>query len=59
MPLRGTRDAATERWAHGAFEGPQGTEKRQALHEANLFIQNEYFIEFLESMHSRKRLPVM
>jgi hypothetical protein len=40
MPLRGIRGAATERLAQGAFEVPQGTEKRQALHEANLFKQN-------------------
>ena len=41
MPLRGSRDAATERRAQGAFEVPQGTKKRQALHEANLFKQDE------------------
>jgi hypothetical protein len=27
---------------------PQGTKKRQALHEANLFEKNESFTEFLE-----------
>ena len=48
MPLRGTRDWATGRQAQGAFEVPQGTKKRQALHEANLFEKNESFTEFLE-----------
>jgi hypothetical protein len=50
MPLRGTGDAATERRAQGAFVRTQGTKKRQAPHEANLFKQNEPFIEFLESL---------
>jgi hypothetical protein len=49
MPLRGSRDAAAERRAQGALEGPQRTKKREALHEKSLLKQNEYFIEFLES----------